>query len=656
MWDSNRNLEKPNCVPKNEPKYIDRKSLLYSIVTMYVRKKTMRNHSNGKLYVYHQLVETVRTLDGPRVRILCHLGTLDITDSERRIISSIVDRKARGLSNSGRFSERIETIAEQIYLKYLMSSGIKDTEPEEDSKKHKHKHLPEGGIVFTRSCIDIGFHRSAGAELVGLRFWDLLQLDKIFRDCNFSDREVALSKIAILGRLISPGSECHITRWYNNKSSLSEYFDVVMDKVSKDSLYRIGDKLLENKKMIESLIRPRLKQLHSLVDVVYLYDLTNTYFEGKKANSKLCKRAKSKEKRDDCPLVTLALVVDQEGFTVLSRIYKGNQSEPKTLQEILAELYSGYDDLLDKMAKPSIVMDRGIATKENIQYLKDHQYSYFVVERRDCVKDYSDEFSDLSDFEEHSVSGDNRIFLKKLADTDRARVLVYSTGKSTKEEQIMGSRESRFLGEAHQLISSNQKGNIKDSDKIMVRIGRLKEKHSAIASKYSFQLEKDPSNYQLVKQIRLVPSGDVPTKSSFPGCYVIETDVLSLNAKQIWDFYMNLIEVEGAFKSLKSELGTRPIHHQRDDRVESHLFISVLAYAILKSITYTLSKQGYKKTWTSIKSSLSTHMRSSIFIHDIYGHRHHFRQTGSPETEAKRIFKMLKIKISKKQVTSILHL
>jgi len=220
----------------------------------------------------------------------------------------------------------------------------------------------------------------------------------------------------------------------------------------------------------------------------------------------------------------------------------------------------------------------------------------------------------------------------------------------------MSTRESRFLSEAQQLISSNQKGSIKDSDKILVRIGRLKEKHSTIACKYSFQLEKDPSNHQLVRQMRLVPSENIPTKSAFPGCYVIKTDVLSLNAKQIWDFYTNLTEVESAFKSLKSELGTRPIHHQRDDRVESHLFISVLAYSILKSITYTLGKKRCKKTWTSIKFILSTHIRSSIFISDIKGHRHHFRQTGLPEAEAKGIFRMLKIKITKNQVKHKRHL
>lgn len=654
MLNSDRILKYCKSIPKNVPKYIDRISAFDFVVHMYIRKKTIKNKSNGKLYVYYQLVETVRTTKGSRVRILSHLGTIQMTDSERKIISTLVDRKARGLSNSVKFSDKIEQLAEQVYIKYLLSKGQKPADSK--TEEAERQIIPERSITFTRNCLEIGFHRSAGAELVGLKFWDSLKLDKVFQGCSFSDKEIELSKIAVLGRLISPGSECHIARWYNNQSSLSEHLRVFKDKVSKDSLYRIGDKLLESKQMIERLIRPRLKQLHSLVDTVYLYDLTNTYFESSKLNSKLCKRAKSKEKRDDCPLVTLALVVDQEGFPVLSKIYKGNQSEPKTLKEILVELYAGYDDLMDKMANPSIIMDRGIATKENIQYLKEYGYSYFVVERRDSVKDFKEEFSDLEDFEKHSVSGGNYVYLMKYDDAKTAKILVYSTGKSEKENQIMSKRESRFLEDAQKLILSNQKGNVKDPDKILVRIGRLKEKHSPIASKYNFKLERDISNHQQVTQIKLVLTDNAPTKSELPGCYVIETDVTDLTAKQIWDFYTKLTEVEDAFKALKSELGTRPVHHQRDDRVESHLFISVLAYSILKSITYTLEKKGCNKSWTSIKTILSTHMRSSIFISDIKGHRHHFRQTSFPENETKELFRLMKIRITKNHVQHKLHL
>lgn len=627
---------------------LDSLCLLDLLAIMYVRKKTMRNKSTGKRYVYHQLVETARTNKGPRVIILVHLGTLDITDLERKIISKLVDKKAKGFVTDLKFSEKIERLTEEIYLKYLLSK--KDQSTAEDPS------YPEDSITFTKSCMDIGYHRSIGVELVALKFWKSLKLDNVLKKCSFTQKEIELSKIAVLGRLISPGSECHISRWYNKHSSLSEEFQAVKDKVSKDSLYRIGDKLLDNKQTIERSLRQNLKKLHSLVDKIYLYDLTNTYFESNKANSKLCKRYKSKQKRDDCPLVTLALVVDQDGFPVLSRIYKGNQSEPETLKEILFEIHGSYDDLFDMMAEPSIVMDRGIATKENIEYLKEHGYSYFVVERRNEVKDFAPQFSDLSDFESHPVSGNNYVHLKKQSQADTVKVLVYSTGKAHKEQEIMSKREKRFLEEAHRLIISNQKGNIKDVEKILVRIGRLKQKYGSTADQYTFRMNKEVSDLQKVKQIELVSTGKNPTKSELPGCYVIVTDVVHLSAKQIWDFYTKLTEVESAFRTLKSELGTRPVHHQRDDRIESHLFVSVLAYSILKSVTYTLNKKGYNKSWTSIKSILLTHMRSSVFITDVQGHRHHMRQNAIPESEVKELFKLLNIKACKNHVRYKLHL
>ncbi|MDP3114175.1 MAG: IS1634 family transposase, partial [Candidatus Cloacimonadaceae bacterium] len=221
-----------------------------------------------------------------------------------------------------------------------------------------------------RESMDFSYYRSVGAELLTLHFWKTLKLDQILQECSFSEKEIELAKIVILGRLLSPGSERQTLKWFNEESSLSEFLRIVKPGLKKDVLYRIADRILEQKPGIERRLRDNLKSLHSLIDQVYLYDLTNTYFESSKRNSEICKRGKSKEKRDDCPLVTLALVVDQNGFPVYSRIYSGNQSEPKTLKDILHEIYDDKEDLLDRLARPSVIMDRGIATKENLAYLR----------------------------------------------------------------------------------------------------------------------------------------------------------------------------------------------------------------------------------------------------------------------------------------------
>lgn len=608
--------------------------------SMFIRKKIVHSSRTGKTNTYYQLIESRNTEKGPRSTVLLHLGRLDITTDEQKTLSMIIDRRVKGYTHSIRFSDKIEQLAEQIYMKYISSLD----------KPGRDEQEPETVTGPFMESIDLSFFRSVGAELLGLHFWKLLKFDSILRKCNFSAKEIELAKIVILGRLISPGSERHTLQWFNEHSSLSEFFRIVKPGLKKDALYRIADKILEEKPEIERSLRNNLKKLHSLVDQVYLYDLTNTYFEGSKLKSELCKRGKSKEKRSDCPLVTLALVVDQNGFPVFSKIYSGNQSEPKTLKDILEKVYEDQDDLIDRLTLPSVIMDRGIATKDNIEYLREKKYTYFVIERRNAVNDFKDEFHSLSGFEESLDSNNSKLYMKKVSQPDLSKVLVYSEAKAFKERGITGRREQNFMEEAEKLISSCKKGYIKDRDKIMLRIGGLKEKYGSTASQYEFKLEANPLREGHVKSIELIDIRRKPSKSEFPGCYVIETNNNDLSAKQIWNFYMKLSEVESAFRSMKTELGTRPVYHKTDDRIEAHIFYSVLAYSILKSITHQLNQQDCHASWISIKKQIKTHMRATLMFNDASGYRIHVRQTGLPEGKADKIYKMLKIKVFKNQL------
>ena len=345
--------------------------------TMFIRRKTIKSKRTGGTSVYYQLVESVSTDKGPRLNVLLHIGSLDIREDERKTLSMVVDRRVKGIPLQGRFSDKIEQLAEQIYFKYTQAFG--------KAPSNISSEAATAVLRMLKESIEMGYSRSVGAELLALHYWKALRFNRILGDCGFKKRQIELAQVAILGRLLSPGSECHTVRWFNKRSSLQEFFADFKDEISKDSLYRISDLVLEHRTEIETSLRRNLKRYHSLVDRVYLYDLTNTYFEGNKLNSELCKRGKSKEKRDDCPLVTMALVVDQDGFPVFSRIYAGNQSEPKTLKEVMAEVWNNQEDIIDRLAQPMVVMDRGIATKENIAWLKEEGYTYFLIERRNAV-------------------------------------------------------------------------------------------------------------------------------------------------------------------------------------------------------------------------------------------------------------------------------
>ena len=183
---------------------------------------------------------------------------------------------------------------------------------------------------------------------------------------------------------------------------------------------------------------------------MFLYDLTNTYFEGRALGNELAKHGKSKEKRSDCPLVTLALLVDGRGFPVFSRIYEGNQAEPETLADILDRLVKDGNGLFE--ANPIIIMDRGIATRDNIELLKSRNYFYLVIERRKAEKQYVQEFETAREqFQAITTASGDTVYLKKLTTAEGNRILCLSEKREDKERAIDNLKEERFLADISKL-------------------------------------------------------------------------------------------------------------------------------------------------------------------------------------------------------------
>lgn len=602
---------------------------------MYIVNKGKKN-SKGKLRNCFWLVESVRNGEKTQLKNLLYLGNIKITENDRKILGKLIERKIKGMPMICKFSEKLETISDAAVIKY----NLKWETSSIICKAKENKKF----IELDLDSLDHSESRTAGSETIALEFWKRLGFDEIFRKCRFDTNEIDLAKAVILGRLISPGSELHTFHWLKRETILPEFLPTMQHSIPFNPLYKIGDLIYAHKSKIEHLLRRNLKSLYPHSDKVFLYDMTNTWFESSKPKSRLCKRGKSKEKRNDCPLVTLALVVDQNGFPVYSSIFRGNQSEPATLQDILYHVYECQDNFLTELIKPSIIMDRGIATKDNITYLIDNEYTYFVIERKNEVTDYKKEFAEKDKFVCHEVSKKGKIYLRQISDEDCVRVLVISAGKKNKETAMITKKEKRFNEDAKKLIKSNNKGNIKNYNKITIRIGRLKERYGSIANSYKFTLLRHPDNAKHVKDIKLTKTGKSPAKKEFAGCYVIRTNKRDLSAKKIWDFYMNLTKVESSFKALKSELGTRPVYHQKDSRIEAHLFISVLAYYLLRSITFSLSEKGIHISWNEIRDTMRMHIRSTIYFSNREGYNYQNRMTGQPEENMKEIYDLLDIK------------
>ncbi len=609
---------------------------------MFIREKVTKNKQTGRKYKKHVLVESVRTEKGPRQRTVMQLGTLKLPKSKWKALSACLERKLSG---------QITYVDEAPEIEAAASSALEQYEVVSRKREEKIKREEEQDLV----TVDLNTtattkNRSLGAELVVDKIWKQLHINKIFRENGFTGLEAALAEVVVAARLIEPGSDLGTWRWLHQRSAIKEILGVNLDKVGKDAVYEIADRLLSQKNELEKALYKEARKNFGDERTIYIYDLTNTYFEGQCKKNALAKNGKSKDKRSDCLLVSLALVVDRDGFPVFSQIYRGNQSEPETLYNVVERLEQDMPPLL-RYSKPTLVMDRGIATSDNIKYLEKKGYPYVVIERRSAEKDYVKEYEhNLHTFtkidpEDHD---EEAVYVKKIVEEHKNKVLCLSRRKEEKEASIDQLKESRFLEDLHRLYRTLRKGGIKRKEKVWERIGRIRERYPMVAKYYEIHAQLDPGEKDVV-DLSWFKKESRETRRKLAGCYVIETTHQDMSAEEIWKLYMTVLRVESAFEAMKSDLGLRPVRHHLARRTEAHLFISVLAYMILNSIEYQLKKKGDHRKWSTIRKELSTHDRVTVILTDDNDNIHHIRVSGTPEKSHQEIFEKLNVPLLQKR-------
>jgi transposase len=612
---------------------------------MHIAAIKTKNKKTGAVYINHKLIESVRTAEGPRNRIIMNLGQLDLSKDDRKKLAMVLEGRIRGQASLFEDEDHISAEANRI-MEHLDFRRLKKVQKEqEELDREKSAAVP----VFLEKTA-VSETRSLGPELVAHSMWQELGLPDILRSQGLSSYQAALAEAVVIGRLVEPGSELHTWEWLRKRTALTELLNEDITRVSLNSFYKIADFLLAHKPSIENDLRAKEAALFGKESTLFLYDLTNTYFEGSCKGNALTHRGHSKEKRNDCPLVVLALLVDQRGFPVFSQIYKGNQSEPETLETVLNRLDEDGQMLL---FKTTLVMDRGIATKANLDLLKERKFPYVIIERRNAEKEYRGEFEQAWDeFEVINTSSQQRIYLKEIPADGGTRVLVFSEDKKAKEESMDRLQEERLISDLTRLRNSVQKRNVVLIPKVSQRIGRLLERHPSVARYYDITYVPDANNREAVditwekKTIR-------EERSILTGCYVIETSHESLRAAEIWRIYHTLTQVEYAFRCLKTDLGMRPVHHQIERRTRGHLFISVLAYHLLISIETRLRENQDSRKWSTIRKVLSSNTRNTVILHGEGGALYHIRVSSQPETDHREIYRKLRVKdpLKTKQIT-----
>jgi transposase len=449
--------------------------------------------------------------------------------------------------------------------------------------------------------------------------------------------------------MVHPASERETARWLRNDSCMAELLNDDFDRISDQALHRISDKLFEHKDIIEKSLSKNTDDLFALDNKLILYDLTNTYFESPKRGSCIAKYGKSKEKRTDCPLMTLALVVDGKGFPKRSQILEGNVSEPETLWDILEKLEMtecGSDH------PKTVVIDAGIATNENLARLRsDKRFEYVAVSRQRKID--RDIFSSSID-RRLPISHDNTLTIESAKVGDETLLLCKSPDRELKEHAMHTLRKERFE-KALQLLNEGLKKprTAKKQNSINQRIGRLKERYK-IGHLYTINVNTDDNG----NAIEIVWTYSASKENEF-GEYIIRTSRNDLPAEEISLIHRTLTMIESAFAWLKSDLGLRPNFHQKDSRMSTHAVISVLAYFVLAPILSKIewggtfvSNSGKKDNhspwnkpwgWKGIIRTMLSQTRVTTSFKCKDGSRIDARTTVEPTTEQFDIYNRLKV-------------
>ncbi len=619
----------------------------------------MRTNPETGIYSgYYRLVESYRNQDG-RVchRTILNAGYLDELDTDQlNLIQKILTTKVNipdmplfelPFSDDPMVVHYVDLFFNRMVTEKRIDIFI-DKANIKPSKNGKDLQTIDLNSIRNKDV------REVGAEWLSYQAINQLQIAPFLQRQGWTEDEVKLAQTHIISRAVYPASEFETTRWIKENSSVCEVTGYDREKVTKDRLYGISKKLYSLQESLEQHLSLRTNELFDIEDRIMLYDLTNTYFEGRKQGSKLAKHGRSKEKRSDAKLVVLALVVNPEGFIKYSSILEGNMADPKTLEGMIGKLRVKTSS---SAKKALIVIDAGIATEANLEMIKSNGYDYLCVSRSN-LKNYEIEAGaqtvTVTDNRKQKI---NLCHVKSGINTDYY-LKVESQAKEKKEHSMNELFRSRFEAELQKIASSlTKKGGIKQQDKVYERIGRAKQKYPSIHRYFDIITEikeeaapkkkrgvntnkqKDP----IVTSIKWTIKEGVNINAR-SGIYFLRTSIEAKAEDMVWQFYNTIREIEATFRVLKTDLELRPIYHQKDENTMAHLNLGLLAYWLVNTVRYQLKANQIHMGWREIIRTMNTQKAVTTLAQNVHNQVIMIRRCSEPNPNVRRIYDALKYK------------
>ena len=593
---------------------------------MYIRRVRTHNKTTGESYFTHRLVRSERTGRKVRQVTLLNLGRhFSIAPKDWPSFCPRIEEILIGQSALLSLDPALEKLAQHYAAQLLLRQG----QDVLTLRVQPSLSAARSFIEVDADSLEMLEPRSVGVEHVGLSVMREIGFIEELQRLGFNRAQCAAAIGNVIGRMAAPGSELATWGWLMNESALGELLEFDFASMPLMRLYRASDLLLRHQASIEAFMFDRVRGLFALESTVTLYDLTNTYFEGVLKSNGKALRGHSKEKRSQSVLLTLGLVLDQSGFVRRSQVFAGNAVEARTLEVMLKGLHAPAGAL--------VVMDRGIATEDNLAWLKTRGYRYLVVSRNKSRQFDCDQTVEIT------AAGGERIRLQKILSPDAQEVRLYchSPGREQKETAIVARLTQRFeQGLAKLCKALHKPRGEKRLIKITERIGRLKERCHGIGQHYQLEYQTDTSGKKVTaltwsKQMR--PGSQM----SDPGVYCLRSNETNWTEEQMWRTYVMLTDLEAVFRSLKSELGLRPIFHRKEARGDAHLFISVLAYQFVQIIRTRLAERGIHDSWASLRQILRVQRRTTSRFDTRGGRILSVRKASRPEQDLAQLYNVL---------------
>ncbi len=595
------------------------------IVTMYIRK-SIRKYGN-KTYVNNVLVESVQTPKGPRQKAICSLGDLSPRPAKQwlKLAHKIKDSLAGQYELLNNSDEETMKVLEKVRTRLRKDKGDKKGD----------------AVSVYVDKVETAEHREAGPVHAGHQFWKRLGLDNILENIGLSKRARLLTCAMTLNRLIFPLSEYAMPDWMRS-TAIEDILGVDLKELSEDALYRNLDRLYPNRAAIESALVERERGLFNLAPTVFFYDITSTYFEGEAKGNPKAKRGYSRDKRPDCKQVLVGLAIGREGFPLAHEVMEGNLQDRQTLDGMLQLM----QERVGLSEGQTVVIDRGMAYEDNIKQIVRRKLHYIVASRQSERDEWLSEFEELEGFEEvcrspsplNPFQKKSEVKIKKIHKDGMTYVLCVSSGRVEKDKAIRKKQEEKFLRDTAKLRKRIEGGRLVGEPAIHEAIGRIKERYPRVSRYYKIGSDIKNKTLHCQKDDEKMRKAEI-----LDGGYLLKTDRNDLSADEIWRIYMTLTRAEAAFRAMKSPLSERPIFHQIQRRVETHIFLCVLAYHLLVAIENTLLEKGVHTSWWTIRQMLRTHEVCTIVLPADNGKVLHIRRASKPEPDHIEVYKFLRI-------------